>query len=97
MKRAMLERAAASAKKDKRKQSPGSESKESDDLAAAPEKRKRQKQLDWALKEKQDDEKTIKCAIEKQIGKNARALEQLVEARNNHELSGIFHFDSILV
>ncbi len=59
MKGAMIERTVASAKQDKRKQSSGSESEESDDLAAALEKRKRQKQLDRAWKEKQDDEKTI--------------------------------------
>jgi hypothetical protein len=57
MKGAMLERTAASAKKDKRKQSSGSESEQCDDVAAALEKRKRQKQLDRAL---------IRRAIEKQ-------------------------------
>ncbi len=80
MKGAMLERAAASAKKDKNKPSSGSESEGSDDLTAALEKRKRQKELDWALKEKQGDGKTIRRAIEEQT----RALEQLAEARNNY-------------
>ncbi len=31
--------------------------------------------MDWALKEKQDHDKTIRRAIEKQTEKNAQALE----------------------
>jgi hypothetical protein len=42
--------------------------------------------LDRALNEKQDDEKTIRRAIEQQNEENARALEQLAEARNNYQV-----------
>jgi hypothetical protein len=83
MKGAMLENAASS-KKAKWKQSSGSQSEESEDFTAALEKRKRQKQLDRALEETQDDKKTIRRTFEKQTVKNARALEQLAEARNNY-------------
>ncbi len=55
---------------------------------------KRHTQLDRALTE--TGQKTIRPAIEKQTEKNARALEQLAEARNK-ELSCILHLIQIFV
>ena len=59
-----------------------SDSDDSDELAEKPEEEKRIKEQSAKLRQTQDDEQAIKRQLDEQCAKNAKAMQQLSDARN---------------
>jgi hypothetical protein len=66
----------------KKKRASISDSDDSDELAEKPEEEKRIKEQSAKLRQTQDDEQAIKRQLDEQCAKNAKAMQQLSDARN---------------